>query len=820
MRQEQEVYDDDQPQIEYYVPEETDYPSFDKSGLTDNAIGLIQEYVSVHGILDLTPEQVAEGMEDFMGNPSPPGSLEIAAMVLDVWMMRNPHLVAAPYEGEDGAYEGEEGAYEGEEGVIDEHGFTGSSEEQAAAALIQNQWRSRGPVVQEDEYGFTGSAEEQAAAAKIQNKWRTRAPEQEEPHEDEYGFTGSTEEQDAAAMIQSQWRSRQPVVQEDEYGFTGSAEEQNAAARIQNKWRSRQPVVEEDDYGFTGSAEEQAAAAKIQSKWRSRDPGVIEAEEDDYGFTGSAEEQGAAAKIQNRWRDRQAQSSQDQYIEPAAEDQFGFTGSAEESAAASKIQNNWRSRGQEESKEEDEYVVVEKEDCGEAAFAQEVAALMVPLGCEVEPNVHPTEGPVVRMRLVDTGSTLYKSDVEPGDIITCMNGLPLTSINQLYTLLNRVVPGDKFTWSIKRISLTGYVKEWSVCLIMPTKPVSWTKLMSPGLPPAIPYRSHSGLLPNDAGFIEKYGEVPAYFVQVPKRVETREQARVEVVEVAPLPPPPPPVIVAPPEPGTHVVEYVKADPAQYTAVVDSLVSKHNSLARGTKVDTVEYVDVASSLYPTATQTVRTATPVTTTAVTASRYQSSAAAALDAADGVMDGRYYGRPIVEASGARTSRTITPVTTTAVTAQRYQGSAAAALDAADGVMDGRYYGRPIVEANGARSGVSTTRTTLSGAVATTSPTIPAPVTITADSYVSSPVGSSAPVVSSGPVVTRTTLAGQTVPATSSVSSGVAISRTPAVSTIRSASPILTTSSPSDLAVTAVRQGQDHSAYVQARLRALGQC
>ena len=33
-------------------------------------------------------------------------------------------------------------------------------------------------VVQEDEYGFTGSAEEQAAAAKIQNKWRTRAPEQ------------------------------------------------------------------------------------------------------------------------------------------------------------------------------------------------------------------------------------------------------------------------------------------------------------------------------------------------------------------------------------------------------------------------------------------------------------------------------------------------------------------------------------------------------------------------------------------------------------------------------------------------------------------
>eukprot|EP00668_Euglena_longa_P035410 GGOE01045488.1.p1 GENE.GGOE01045488.1~~GGOE01045488.1.p1 ORF type:complete len:208 (+),score=21.92 GGOE01045488.1:138-761(+) len=62
-----------------------------------------------------------------------------------------------------------------------------------------------------------------------------------------------------------------------------------------------------------------------------------------------------------------------------------------------------------------------------------------------------------------------------------------------------------------------------------------------------------------------------------------------------------------------------------------------------------------------------------------RQASNVAQTLDAADGVIDGRYYGRPIIEA----------PV-------RRYAGSSVAErLDAADGVIDGRYFGRPIVEA-----------------------------------------------------------------------------------------------------------------------------
>jgi len=88
------------------------------------------------------------------------------------------------------------------------------------------------------------------------------------------------------------------------------------------------------------------------------------------------------------------------------------------------------------------------------------------------------------------------------------------------------------------------------------------------------------------------------------------------------------------------------------------------------------------------------------------YQSSAATALDAADGVIDGKYYGRPIVETSAP-----------TYTGARMYQSSAATALDAADGVIDGKYYGRPIVETSaptytGARMYQSSAATALDAA------------------------------------------------------------------------------------------------------------
>ena len=62
-----------------------------------------------------------------------------------------------------------------------------------------------------------------------------------------------------------------------------------------------------------------------------------------------------------------------------------------------------------------------------------------------------------------------------------------------------------------------------------------------------------------------------------------------------------------------------------------------------------------------------------------RVAQRAAEALDAADGVIDGKFNGRPTVECR---------------VTPAKSRPSAAEALNAADGVFDGKFHGRPIVE------------------------------------------------------------------------------------------------------------------------------
>lgn len=97
-------------------------------------------------------------------------------------------------------------------------------------------------------------------------------------------------------------------------------------------------------------------------------------------------------------------------------------------------------------------------------------------------------------------------------------------------------------------------------------------------------------------------------------------------------------------------------------------------------------------------------------------RSSTARALDAADGVIDGKFYGRPIIETSGLDGSVTrryggytgsygsayASPFGrynygSSVVTRAPYVSSTAAALDAADGVIDGKYFGRPIIETSG---------------------------------------------------------------------------------------------------------------------------
>eukprot|EP01012_Entosiphon_sulcatum_P029874 TRINITY_DN365_c0_g1_i1.p1 TRINITY_DN365_c0_g1~~TRINITY_DN365_c0_g1_i1.p1 ORF type:complete len:288 (-),score=44.72 TRINITY_DN365_c0_g1_i1:151-1014(-) len=87
-------------------------------------------------------------------------------------------------------------------------------------------------------------------------------------------------------------------------------------------------------------------------------------------------------------------------------------------------------------------------------------------------------------------------------------------------------------------------------------------------------------------------------------------------------------------------------------------------------------------------------------VEATPVRSSSALALDAADGVIDGKYHGRRIVDASTAL----VTTTPGTRVYRSGYptytRSASALELDAADGVIDGRYYGRQIAEAAPART------------------------------------------------------------------------------------------------------------------------
>lgn len=94
--------------------------------------------------------------------------------------------------------------------------------------------------------------------------------------------------------------------------------------------------------------------------------------------------------------------------------------------------------------------------------------------------------------------------------------------------------------------------------------------------------------------------------------------------------------------------------------------------------------VAPTSYGFATQAPRVIQSHAMLPSTAPFGNSNAAFALDAADGVIDGKYHGRQIVHAQQP----------TGGYFPAQSRSAAAQALDAADGVIDGRYHGRPIVE------------------------------------------------------------------------------------------------------------------------------
>jgi len=71
------------------APTEADYHSFDRSGLTRDAIRIVSEHVQTTGKLDITADEIASKMTDFMGMAQPTESPQIAEMVLKAWQKVN-----------------------------------------------------------------------------------------------------------------------------------------------------------------------------------------------------------------------------------------------------------------------------------------------------------------------------------------------------------------------------------------------------------------------------------------------------------------------------------------------------------------------------------------------------------------------------------------------------------------------------------------------------------------------------------------------------------------------------------------------------------
>lgn len=69
--------------------------------------------------------------------------------------------------------------------------------------------------------------------------------------------------------------------------------------------------------------------------------------------------------------------------------------------------------------------------------------------------------------------------------------------------------------------------------------------------------------------------------------------------------------------------------------------------------------------------------------------------MDAADGVIDGKYFGHPIIGEGRRVVSGG------TVVSGGAYHSSAARAVDAADGVIDGKYFGHQIIGTGASRYG-----------------------------------------------------------------------------------------------------------------------
>eukprot|EP00667_Euglena_gracilis_P000826 EG_transcript_826 len=414
-------------QVVVTMPADDDYPPFDRAGILSSAVRAVRNFALQTGTLALTVDQIVASLPEFQGSQA--GEVRAAAAaVLDAFRKRNPDLpsVAVP-----------PAAREVPVGVIQKDTPTPATIALPGGATLVIPLESDYPSF--DRSGLTDDA------IRIIREFVT-----------DTGSLGITPELVAAQMV-------------DFMGNT-SPESLSIAASVLAVWRSRNPSlpltsVKEIYPGVVDPAGQAKGSAPISSSDASRAVVLVD-----------------------------------------------------HSQAASSAPTNER-KGQE--------VVQDPHD---AVYEAELAKLLERLDCEVEAFFSPTFGAGVRIKTLSSKGTLYRSGAEPGDAIISMDNLAVTKVSQLYTLLNRVAIGAKFTWRLRRVTVSGNVSEWCVILTIPDRPKKAIEPRFAGLPAPKPYQSHSGLLPNDPGFERRYAEVPGTLIQPPSHVPTQLAGTTRIIQ--------------------------------------------------------------------------------------------------------------------------------------------------------------------------------------------------------------------------------------------------------------------------------------------------
>uniref|UniRef100_A0A7S4D304 CSD domain-containing protein n=1 Tax=Eutreptiella gymnastica TaxID=73025 RepID=A0A7S4D304_9EUGL len=251
--------------VEITHPEDSEYGAFDRSALTEDAISIVRNHVLTHGNLDITVQEVAAQLRDFLGSESPESSA-IAARVLDVWQTKNA-ILHAPEEGLQASPKGDDEVPPSAEGAPD------TSSAEVGKDTVQKDGPKEAPVqsmegaqdaVEKDAakevpaQGVEGSTDEQQSAAGGEDLGPAAAEEQlsscEEPQAQQ-GCAGQDIAHDISQVLQ--------FTGKDDYtpGDVGL----EAAQRTEEVLRAQQQAdeEEEEDTGVE-EAKEEETESKMQ----------------------------------------------------------------------------------------------------------------------------------------------------------------------------------------------------------------------------------------------------------------------------------------------------------------------------------------------------------------------------------------------------------------------------------------------------------------------------------------------------------------------------------------------------------------------------